>query len=76
MSRAKFDFTGYDPKAQRKQKEPSPERKVIVKVEDDMEIFTTDFIDPEGAIDINIKNEKNANDTKEHANEKIFGMRD
>ena len=50
MSRAKFDFSGYDPKAMRKQKEPSPERKITKKVEEDMEIFMTDISDkPETA---------------------------
>jgi len=39
MSRAKFDFSGYDPKKFRKQKMPSPERKIIKIEEDDMEIF-------------------------------------
>jgi len=42
MSRAKFDFTGYDPNAMRK-KQTSPPRKVITKVEEDMEIFTSDI---------------------------------
>lgn len=42
MSRAKFDFSGYDPERMRKKKAPSPERKVIVKLEEDMEIFTSD----------------------------------
>jgi hypothetical protein len=42
MSRAKFDFTGYDPAMMRKKKAPSPERKVVVKQEDDMEVFVTD----------------------------------
>lgn len=41
MSRAKFDFSGYDP-SQRKKKKLSPERKVIKKVEEDMEIFFSD----------------------------------
>lgn len=50
MSRAKFDFSGYDPKAMRKQKEPSPVRKITKKVEEDMEIFMTDISDkPETA---------------------------
>ena len=42
MSRAKFDFSGYDPERMRKRKPPSPERKVIVKVDEDMEIYTSD----------------------------------
>ena len=50
MSRVKFDFSGYDPKAIRKQIEPSPVRKVTKKVEEDMEFFMTDITDnPETA---------------------------
>lgn len=44
ISRSKFDFTGYDPNA-RKKKAPSPERKVKVTQEEDMEVFTTDPLD-------------------------------
>jgi hypothetical protein len=43
MSRAKFDFTGYDPAMMKKKKEASPPRKVVIKQEDDMEVFTTDL---------------------------------
>jgi hypothetical protein len=35
MSRAKFDFSGYDPNAREREKPRSPERKVIKKVEED-----------------------------------------
>lgn len=35
MSRAKFDFSGYDPEARKREKPRSPERKVIKKVEED-----------------------------------------
>lgn len=42
MGRARFDFSGYDPAQFRKKKPPSPERKVIKKIEEDMEIFMTD----------------------------------
>ena len=51
MSRAKFDFSGYDPEAMRKKKPKSPERKVIHKVEDDVEIFVSDFTDDPSAPD-------------------------
>lgn len=44
MSRAKFDFSGYDPNAMRKKKAPSPERKVIKKVEEDMEVFMSENV--------------------------------
>ena len=40
MSRAKFDFSGYDPEAHKKQKPPSPKVKITVKEEEDMEVFT------------------------------------
>lgn len=43
MSMRKFDFSGYDPKAMRKKKPPSPERKVIKKTEEDMEVFVSDM---------------------------------
>lgn len=76
MSRAKFDFSGYDPNQHKKKREPSPERKVIVKVEDDMEIFTTDFINPEGAVEVEIRNEQSACDNKEKVEENLFGLRD
>ena len=39
MSRAKFDFSGYDPKVMRKKKEELPERPIWKKVEEDMETF-------------------------------------
>jgi hypothetical protein len=35
MSRAKFDFSGYDPEVHRNKRPKSPERKVIKKVEED-----------------------------------------
>ena len=45
MSRAKFDMSGYDPKAMRKKKIDTPVRDVVVKVEEDCEIFTSDLKD-------------------------------
>jgi hypothetical protein len=36
MSRAKFDFSGYDPKEMRKKKAPSPVRKVKIEDDNDM----------------------------------------
>lgn len=43
MSMRKFDFSGYDPKAMRKKKAPSPERKVIKREDDDVEVFVSDM---------------------------------
>lgn len=43
MSRAKFDFSGYDPKAMRKKKQENPTRDVVKKIEEDCELFTTDI---------------------------------
>lgn len=40
MSRAKFDFSGYDPEEMRKKRPPSPKITVNIKEEDDMEILT------------------------------------
>ena len=53
MSRAKFDFTGYDPEAMRKKRDPSPEVKVTVKEEEDMEVFTGECVgrDNDGDLD-------------------------
>ena len=43
MSRAKFDFSGYDPKEFRKKKEPDQPLRPIVKMEaEDCEIIVTD----------------------------------
>ena len=43
MSRAKFDMSGYDPKAMRKKKDETAVRNVLVKQEEDCEIFTSDL---------------------------------
>ena len=58
MSRVKFDFSGYDPKAIKKQIEPSPVRKVTKKVEEDMEIFMTDISDKPETANLELLNEK------------------
>lgn len=44
MSRAKFDFSGYDAQAHRQKKPKSPERKVIKKIEEDAEVFMSENI--------------------------------
>lgn len=56
MSMRKFDFSGYDPKAMRKKKAPSPERKVIKKEEDDMEVFVSDMTEQPDQGDLDRKN--------------------
>ena len=56
MSRAKFDFSGYDPAQFRQSKPQLPERKVIRKEEEDMEIFMTDTTDEPQASNFDLKN--------------------
>lgn len=61
MSRAKFDFTGYDPAEwMRNKKQPSPERKVITKIEEDMEVFTTDTREDPDAVNLEKRNAESA----------------
>jgi len=60
ISRAKFDFSGYDPEAMRKKKPKSPERKAIHKVEEDMEVFTSDFTENPSAPDLKKRNDENS----------------
>jgi len=67
FSRAKFDFSGYDPDAMRKKKTKSPERKVIVKEEDDMEVFTSDFTENPEASNFEKKNVDSSTTSKEKA---------
>lgn len=64
ISRTKFDFSGYDPHQMRKKKAPSPERKVAVREEDDMEIFETDHLNGKDPIDLNEMNEQQAEQAK------------
>ena len=72
MSRAKFDFSGYDPDARKREKPRSPERKVIKKVEEDQEIFITDHsADPNGS-DLDKKNEMSSTDNKNLVIKEIF----
>ena len=42
ISRAKLDYTGYDPNAFRKKKVENPVREIVTKNEGEDEIFTTD----------------------------------
>ena len=72
MSRREFDFSGYDPALMRKKKEPSPERKVIAKVEDDMEIFTSDHTADPKLIDLERRNAESSEAGKNQVLEEIY----
>lgn len=52
MSRAKFDFSGYDAEAHRKKKPQSPERKVIKKIEEDAEVFMSENVQAPESTDL------------------------
>ena len=60
MSMKKFDFSGYDPTARRKKKAQSPARKVLIKQEDDMEVFVTDTTENPDQGDLDKKNQESA----------------
>ena len=74
ISRAKFDFqgAGYDPKAMRKQSDANPDRKVIQKVEEDMEVFMTDTREDPNAVDLDLKNEESSMAQKQKVEREIF----
>jgi len=72
MSRAKLDFSGYDPKAMRKKKEQSPDVKVLKKVEDDMEIFMTDTTENPSVSDFDKKNIESSEAAREKVVDQIF----
>lgn len=74
MSRAKFDFSGYDPAVMRKKKEPSPERKVITKIEEDMEVFTTDTREDPDAVDLDKRNAESAEAARKQVVKDIFSL--
>lgn len=65
MSRAKFDFSGYDPNAMKKKKAPSPVRKVIKKEDDDMEIFMSEVSEKPEKLNLEKRNEQTAEAVKE-----------
>lgn len=75
MSRAKFDFSGYDPKKFRKQKEKSPERKVIKKEEGDMEVFVSDFGSNPEKVDLERKNDESSVNVRKQVVNDIFDTR-
>ena len=74
MSRAKFDFSGYDPKAARKKKDETPDVKVLKKVEDDMEIFMTDTTEDPSVSDFEKKNIESSDVAREKVVDQIFDM--
>ena len=74
MSRAKFDFSGYDPDAVRKKRPASPERKVLKKVEEDQEIFTTDHSADPSVPDLEKKNQESSQDMKNKVIKEIFSI--
>mmetsp|Transcript_3391 Transcript_3391/g.5715 ORF Transcript_3391/g.5715 Transcript_3391/m.5715 type:complete len:92 (+) Transcript_3391:480-755(+) len=71
MSRAKFDFSGYDPEAMRRKRDPSPEIKVSVKTEDDMDVYTGECLAAEGETrkDLEELNEESAKQARKRVNE-------
>ena len=73
MSRAKFDFSGYDADKQRRKKAPSPERKVVVKATEDMEVFTTDHGDQKLETDLDAKNADKAEKARQRVEDMMFG---
>ena len=60
MSRAKFDFSGYNADEFRKKKPKSPERPILIKEEEDMEIFMTDTTQDPKVSDFELKNAESA----------------
>ena len=44
----------------RKQSDANPDRKVIQKVEEDMEVFMTDTREDPNAVDLDLKNEESS----------------
>ena len=75
MSMRKFDFSGYDPKAMRKKKAPSPERKVIKKTEEDMEVFISDMTEQPDQGDLDRKNEQSAQVAREGVLKGIYEIK-
>ena len=65
MSMRKFDFSGYDPKAMRKKKPESPERKVIKKTEEDMEVFVSDMTEQQDQGNLDRKNQQSSQQARD-----------
>jgi hypothetical protein len=75
MSMRKFDFSGYDAKAMRKKKAPSPERKVIMKTEEDMEVFVSDMTEQPDQGDLDRKNNASSQQAKDTVMKGIYEIR-
>lgn len=75
MSRAKFDFSGYDANAMRKKKAPSPERKVIKKEDDDMEVFMSENVQDPASVNLDQKNDNSAQIQREKVRSETYDMR-
>ena len=74
MSRAKFDFSGYDAEAHRKKKPRSPERRVIMKVEEDAEVFMSENVQVPDSTNLDIMNQGSAKDAKDLVFDKIYNI--
>ena len=75
MSMRKFDFSGYDPKAVRKKKAPSPERKVIKKTEEDMEVFVSDMTAQPDQGDLDKKNQQSSQQARDQVLKGIYEIK-
>lgn len=73
ISRTKFDFTGYDPNQMKKKKAPIPVRNVIVKEEDDLEVFVSDPTDGKEPKNIDDRNQQQAEQAQSSVKDQIYG---
>jgi len=67
LSRAKFDFSGYDKNAYKKKH--SPERKVIKKEEEDMEVFMSEASAKPEILNLEVRNQQQAAKIREKIDE-------
>ena len=58
----------------RKKKEPSPERKVITKIEEDMEVFITDTREDPDAVDLDKRNAESASAARGRVRDEIYSL--
>ena len=58
----------------RKKKEPSPERKVITKIEEDMEVFITDTREDPDAVDLDKRNAESASAARGRVKDEIYSL--
>ena len=71
MSRAKFDFSGYDKNAHKK-KATSPPRKVIKKEDDDMEVFMSEASQKPEVLNLEVRNEELAQQARQKVVNDIY----